>query len=66
MLFNSHEAFHRRDAQNLQRDMALNSWLTETKRHLDAGALDKFSVPAQEQAEVKAIVMTTRGDIVTV
>ena len=27
--------------------------------------LDKFSVPAQEQAEVKAIVMTTHGDIVT-
>jgi hemoglobin len=27
--------------------------------------LDKFSVPAQEQAELKAIVDSTRADIVT-
>jgi len=28
--------------------------------------LDKFAVPAAEQAEIKAIVASTRGDIVVV
>jgi len=31
---------------------------------LELGSLDKFKVPAEEQAELKVIVNSTRADIV--
>jgi hypothetical protein len=34
--------------------------------HNNCGILDKFGVPAQEQAELKAIVESTHADIVVV
>ena len=51
----------RRDAQSFQQDMALNRWLTETKRNLDAGALDRFSLLNNLTARLNATQFKDQG-----
>jgi len=51
----------RRDAQTFQQDMALNRWLTETKRQLDAGALDQFSMLDKLTARLNATQFRDQG-----
>ena len=51
----------RRDAQSFQQDVALNRWLTETRRQLDAGSLDKFSLLNTLTARLNATQFKDQG-----
>lgn len=51
----------RRDALNFQQDLALNRWLTETKRQLDAGSLDNFLALDKLTARLNATQFKDQG-----
>jgi hypothetical protein len=51
----------RRDAQEFNGALALNRWLTDTRRHLDAGALDKLSTLNALTARLNATQFKDQG-----
>lgn len=51
----------RRDVQSFQQDVALNRWLTETRRQLDASSLDKFSLLNTRTARLNATQFKDQG-----
>ena len=51
----------RRDAQNFQQDIALSRWLTDIRRQLDAGTLDRFALLNQLTARLNATQFKDQG-----